>query len=168
MNKNTTEVKVIKQWNGVKPKINPLLYHFHIWLAGRKLKEISKPSSSSSYNKRSNNITTTNTTKSSSITWIERLLQTPIEDYRKYVVSLILAPYLINIKSLSYQEAFSIIKEWLLNKCNSVRKLDCSSDFNYRIRYALDNAIKKGYKPISFEKLKELNIGLYDKLHRTK
>jgi hypothetical protein len=92
------------------------------------------------------------------------LLQTPIEDYRKYLVSLILAPYLINIKSLSYQETFNIIKEWLLNKCDSVRKLDYSSDFNYRIRYALNNAIKTGYKPISFEKLKKYNVQLYSKL----
>ena len=35
-----------------------------------------------------------------SIAWI--LLQTPIDDYRKNAVSLILAPYFINIKKLSY------------------------------------------------------------------
>jgi hypothetical protein len=33
------------------------------------------------------------------IPWIEKLLQTPIDDYRKNAVSLILAPYLINIKN---------------------------------------------------------------------
>jgi hypothetical protein len=48
---SSTEVKVIKQWNGVRPKINPLLYDFYIWLADRKLKEISK---SSSFNKKNN------------------------------------------------------------------------------------------------------------------
>jgi hypothetical protein len=159
----TTEVKIIKQWNGVRPKINPLLYDFYIRLAGRKFKEIS---THSSFNKRNNNnITTNNTITKSSIPWIERLLQTPIDDYRKNAISLILGPYLINIKKLDYQEAFIIIKAWLLNKCDSVRKLDF--DFSYRIKYALKNAIRTGYKPIRFEKLRERNVELYDKLQRT-
>ena len=90
------------------------------------------------------------------------MLQIPIEDYRKNAISLILAPYLINIKNLSYQDAFKIIKEWLVDRCSKLRTLDF--DFNYRIRYALNNAIEKGYKPIRFEKLKERNIELYNKL----
>ena len=44
--------------------------------------------------------------QSTSIHWIETLLKTPIEDYRKNALALILAPYLINIKKLSYDEAF--------------------------------------------------------------
>jgi hypothetical protein len=50
------------------------------------------------------------------IAWIEKLLQTPIDDYRKNAVSLILAPYLINIKKLSYDHALNIINSWL-RKC---------------------------------------------------
>jgi hypothetical protein len=47
------------------------------------------------------------------------------------------------------------------------KELDyCSFDFNYRIKYALDNAVKEGYKPISFEKLKKYNVQLYDKLEQ--
>jgi hypothetical protein len=90
------------------------------------------------------------------------LLQTPIEDYKKYVVSLILATYLIHIKCLPFTESYNVIKEWLVDRCSKLRTLNF--DFNYRIKYALDNAIKKGYKPISFEKLKERNIELYHKL----
>ncbi|MFL6317261.1 MAG: hypothetical protein ACJ71K_19095 [Nitrososphaeraceae archaeon] len=40
-------------------------------------------------------------------------MQTPIEDYRKNAVNLILAPYLINIKKLSYEDALNIINNWL-------------------------------------------------------
>jgi hypothetical protein len=40
-NKGTTEIKVIQCWDGFRPKINPLYYHFYIYLADRKLKEIS-------------------------------------------------------------------------------------------------------------------------------
>jgi hypothetical protein len=50
-----------------------------------------------------------------------------------------------------------------LNKCNLMRRLD--SNFDSRIKYVLYNAEKKtGYKPISFEKLRERNVELYNKL----
>jgi hypothetical protein len=52
---------------------------------------------------------------------IEILLETPFSDYRMNVRSLILAPYLINIKKLPYTDAFNIIKDWL-NKCDSLRR----------------------------------------------
>ena len=51
--------------------------------------------------------------RGNTIPWIEKLLQTPIDDYRKNAVSLILAPYLINIKKLSYDHALNIINSWL-------------------------------------------------------
>lgn len=51
--------------------------------------------------------------RGNTIPWIEKLLQTPIDDYKKNAVSLILAPYLINIKKLSYDGALNIINNWL-------------------------------------------------------
>lgn len=81
------------------------------------------------------------------IKWIKVLLETPILDYRKNAISLILAPYLINIKKLPYANAFDIIKDWL-NRCNSLMRLDCN--FNYRIKYALENSIKNGFLPMKF------------------
>jgi len=59
---------------------------------------------------------------------------------------------------LSYEEAFSIIKEWL-NKCNNLKTLDFNA--NSKIRDSLNGALK-GYFPISVEKLKEENKALYD------
>ena len=97
--------------------------------------------------------------KPGEIKWIESLLQTPIDDYRKNAVGLILAPYLLNIKKLSYDDAFSIIKEWL-NKCSSVRTLD--SNFNFRIKYALNNVIKNGYLPMKLDTLRIKKKSLYD------
>jgi hypothetical protein len=75
------EVKIIHRWDGLRPKINPLLYHFYIYLADKKIKEI-------------NNMrkTQTETFRGNTIPWIEQLLETPIDDYRKNAVSLILAP----------------------------------------------------------------------------
>ena len=42
-----------------------------------------------------------------------KILQNAFEDCRKIIVDLILAPYLINIKKLSFQESYQIIREWL-------------------------------------------------------
>jgi len=59
--------------------------------------------------------------------WIEVLLKTPIADFRKFTMWRILAPYLINIKKLSYGDTFNVIKDWL-NKCDFISKMDFNVD----------------------------------------
>ncbi len=85
---------------------------------------------------------------SSSILWIERLLQTPLPRFRKYCIWRILAPYLVNVKHLSFEESFDIIDKWL-DKCNELEALDFDTDT--RINDCLNGAINKGYLPISFD-----------------
>ena len=41
------EVNIIQQWDGLRPTINPLYYHFYIYLADRKLKEFNNNNGSS-------------------------------------------------------------------------------------------------------------------------
>lgn len=48
--------------------------------------------------------------------WVELLIHSPIPDHRKLVIDLILAPYLINVRKLSHQEYYTIIKNWF-DKC---------------------------------------------------
>jgi hypothetical protein len=111
------EVKINQKWNGFRPKANPLYYDFYIYLSDRKLKEF--------YNMQRNQ---TQSYRGNTIPWIEKLLETPIYDYRKNAVNLILAPYLINIRKLSYENALNIIDNWL-TECGKLRQLD--QDFNY-------------------------------------
>ena len=85
---------------------------------------------------------------------IEHLTQTPIEDFRKLVINIILAPYLINIRKLLYQESYTIIRDWL-DKCDKVERLDNQRNFEYRIKYELKNAMNKGIGPMSKEKNKD-------------
>ena len=61
----------------------------------------------------------------------------------------ILCPYLINIRKLSYEESFTLLREWL-DKCNTVKKLDFNS--NYKIKDNLKNAGR--FNPIGIRKLK--------------
>jgi hypothetical protein len=90
-------------------------------------------------------------------------LQTPIDDYRKNAVKLILASYLINIKKVSYDAASNIINGWL-SKCGKLRQLD--QNFDYTVRYALKNSVKKGYRPLKLDTLKLKNEILYDLLRQ--
>jgi Primase X len=152
------EVRIIQRWEGYRPKINLLLGSFHAYLVDQRIKESQRQKEIEKYRKKYGNDV-------NNINWIEILLDTPISDYRKNAISLILAPYLITIKKLPYTDAFDIIKDWL-NKCDSLRRLD--SNFNYRIKYALENSIKHGYLPMKFETLKEKNKPLYDNLSMDK
>ena len=154
----SAEVKIIQKWNGVRPSIKPLLPEFYINLADSKIKEINR------HRKRlekSKHVVNSNDSKTI-IPWIEILFQTPISDYRKNTVRLILAPYLINIKKMTYNAAFSIIKNWL-NQCDSITRLDFSVD--QRIKDILKTVIKVGYVPISFDRLKTENKQLHRLLY---
>ena len=147
---------------GVRPNFNPLLYHFTIWLADKRIKEINQLQSMNKERKRkhSNN-------NNRSIDWIEMLLQTPIPDHRKFTSYWILSRYLINIKHLDPDEAYAIMKDWLL-KCNELERLSPSlREFDTRIKNDIKEAAKSGKAPIGKELLKDMNKELYAKLFST-
>ncbi|MGH9981314.1 MAG: DNA primase noncatalytic subunit PriX, partial [Nitrososphaeraceae archaeon] len=87
--------------------------------------------------------------------WIGKLLETPMEDGRKYALWKILCPYLVNIKKLEYNESFKILNTWL-EKCNNLRTLDFNPD--NEIKSKLSSI--KHYNPISIKKLKDDNRSL--------
>jgi hypothetical protein len=74
---SSTEIKIIQEWDGFRPKINLILSEFHSYLVQQKLTEIKrqkrfyKKDASESEN------------GPNQITWIEKLLDTPIDDFRK-------------------------------------------------------------------------------------
>ena len=98
------------------------------------------------------------------IQWIELLLQIPLQDHRKFAIWRILAPYLINVKGLPADQAFGIIEEWL-GKCGELRRLNFYP--KSKIREGIKGAAK-GYRPISYEKLKIENSELYERFNGCK
>ena len=85
--------------------------------------------------------------------WIERLIQTPIADVRHRTVNLILAPYLVNTKGLDPDMAVRVINDYI-ERC---KQIDPSTKINESyIRYQVNYAKRKGMKPLSLEKAKEL------------
>jgi hypothetical protein len=151
------QVKIIQKWNGARPSIGPLLSDFYIYLVDSKIKEIHRNRKSRKYSVRYEN--------NNSIRWIETLLQLPIPDHRKYALWRIVAPYLINIRKLSYEGARSIIINWL-NNCDKIRPLDFS--VNDRIKSNLSAAARIGHLPISFSDLKTENRQLADLISENK
>jgi Primase X len=80
--------------------------------------------------------------------WIEKLLETPIADHRKHTIDLVLASFLIVIKHLSFEESYSIIRDWIV-KCNSLEMLKPSIEyFDNRIKAAINNSIQSKIPPI--------------------
>jgi hypothetical protein len=104
-------VKVVQRWDGQRPAIQYLLRDFRRWLIDEKIMQRLASSRKAR----------TKTAHSNTIWWIEKLLQTPLSDYRKFAVWCILAPYLINIRKCSTDEAFKIIKDWL-DRCSQLRR----------------------------------------------
>jgi Primase X len=105
-----------------------------------------------------------NTRGTSTITiipWIEKLLQIPINDHRKFAIRIIIAPYLITARGLDYNQSFKIIKDWLYDKCDKVERLN-PHNFNHMIKEALNTSINENWRSISFDKPKKQNLDLCD------
>jgi hypothetical protein len=83
--------------------------------------------------------------------WIEILLDISIGDYRKEATRRIIAPYLVNIKKLAYDDAFNVTKNWL-EGCNRIRPLDFNA--SVKIKDALRAATRVGYLPMAFNDLR--------------
>jgi hypothetical protein len=154
-----TEVKIIQKWDGNRPSIQRLLRHFRIWLIQKRIDDIKELKKQEKKHAKFQMTLAKNQERTNTIKWIEKgILEHPLSDHRKYIIWRILSPYLVNVKKLPKEEAYSIMKEWL-DKCNKLEKLN----FNPKIK--IKDGLKgasKGYFPISMEKLKEENRQIYD------
>ena len=117
--KNGSEVKIIQRFdeNNIPTIDNQLLREFRLYLADIDIRK----SRMIKTNKSAGNLSIKSQYHSTiQYEWIEKLLETPIEDGRKYALWKILCPYLVNIKKLEYEESFKILKTWL-EKCNMTK-----------------------------------------------
>jgi hypothetical protein len=139
------EVKIIQKWDDGRHSIQPLLGHFKIWLIQKKIDDMEQLKKRTKFQMMiSKTQESTNTIK-----WIENgILEHPLSDHRKYIIWRILSPYLLNVKRLPKEEAYSVMKEWL-DKCDKLERLTFNSKI--KIKDGLRGA-SKGYFPISVEK----------------
>ena len=156
--KRNQEVKIVQRWDGIRPPINYLLRDYRIWLVAEKIKEKTEEKRSLNYRNTCSN-TGFYKNNSTTISWIEKLLDTPLADYRKYAIWRILVPYLFNIRNLSDTDVINIIQNWLY-KCDEMVALDFNA--NYLIRQNIRNSKRHRYLPISYKKLSSEKQGLHN------
>ena len=149
--RNGKKVRIIQRWNGYMPRITKeLIIEFQRYLIQKKIhKKIEQEKIDRERQARRKQLPAGY--NMNYYEWIEKLLDTGIEDCRKTCVGLILAPYLIHVKGLSFETSRQIIKNWL-QKCDSLRKLD--RGFDSRIRDALRSSQSNQIGPMSREKIK--------------
>jgi hypothetical protein len=156
-----TEVKIIHHWAASQqlPEIDNLLVEFQTFLVDKKLK--AESNQKKIVTRRNDVCSSSNTTP-----YIERLLGMRIKDHRKFAISLIFAPYFVNIQNLSDVDSFRKIKQWVL-KCNEVKKVEPSIEyFDDLTKRSIERAKEKGIKPLKFEDtLQYKNKELYNMLH---
>ncbi|MDN5845873.1 MAG: DNA primase noncatalytic subunit PriX [Candidatus Nitrosocosmicus sp.] len=145
--KYNEKVKIIQEWDGIEVIATALVLPFmdHLIQLKIEVEEVKKREVKSSFLK-----------DNKKILWIEKLLDTPIEDHRYFCLWHILIPYLKNIKRLSENEVFSILVEWL-DRCDRLNKVKWR--YPQRIKEQLRKG--KGYLPISLENLMKENYELY-------
>jgi hypothetical protein len=87
--------------------------------------------------------------------WIERLLMIAIADHRKHTIDLVLTPFIIVIKHMSAEQAYDIIKDWII-KCNNIEMLKPSIEyFDNKLKAAIINSIQGRIPPILQENMKK-------------
>ena len=146
------EVKIVQKWDNTKPSIQPLLIPFKTWLTQKRIDDELK-------NAKFQMTVSKDQERTNTIKWIEKgILEHPISDHRKYIIWRILSPYLLNVKKLPKEEAYSVMKDWL-DKCDKLEKLTFNP--KTKIKEGLKGA-SKGYLPINMEKLKEENKEFYN------
>lgn len=85
--------------------------------------------------------------------WIEKLLANPIADVRHRAVNLIFAPYLVNVKGLDEECATKLIVDYI-ERC---KQLNPNTRINEKyIRYQCSYAKRKGMRPLSLTRAKEM------------
>lgn len=158
--KNNQKVKIIQEWDGFRHEINYLLAGFTRYIINEKYIEL-LDAQKRAKRKLSTIHGIDNNNSNNKVGWIEHLLQTPIPNYRKYCIWRIFAPYLLNVRHLSYNESFNTIREWL-NRCDQLERI--TFNVNQKINEGLKGAERKGCLQVSKDKLEEDNGGLYNLL----
>lgn len=159
--KNNQEVTIIQQWNRYRPAIQYMLREFRTHLIQEQLDSIIEGQTPGKVKARQKPGTNRYLNTNDTIGWIKGLLNIPIADYRKYCIWRILAPYLMNIKTLSEVEAFTLIMDWL-DKCNEMVRLSfCPGP---RVRQDIRSAkrVRVSYYPVSLNNLQKENADLYN------
>jgi len=151
------EVKIIQKWDGHRPDYRLLIGSFYADLVGQRFPSVPNKKRSSSNILKNYRIVV--------VPWIEKLLQTPIEDYRKHARDLIIIPYLVVNRGLTDKDQIAgIVMHWA-DKCAELKRLDPSKrEFAHRVRSRTYEVMQQRVPPMKLDTLKDKNPELYQNL----
>lgn len=160
-----SEVKIVQPWDGYKPSIciRWLLHDYWIYLIQEKNNEGLKTLHNDQKRLRSEwkrgidpNQYQQQCQQTSKIDWIESLYRKPLNDFRRFCIWRVFAPYFINIRRLPQSEASDLIKNWL-DRCSVLGRLNFNAERN--IKYALRTV--GNFRPIGQDQLRVVNDGRF-------
>jgi hypothetical protein len=148
-----SEVKILQEWDGIRPDHKLMLGSFYSHLVAKRIEEDKRREElAARFPFRSDD-------QDGVITyWIEKLLDTPLEDYRQRARDLIIIPYLIVRRGITDpDEIEATVMRWA-DKCNELEPLNpkyrqFEKDMRRRIRLVMRDMIP----PMSFDKMREEN-----------
>jgi hypothetical protein len=94
-------VRVIRRWDGNKPSIKPLLTQYYIWLQAAAIRDIQRRRRAEQKSRTYRGYRRLGDSSKKTIDWIEKLLDKPLDDFRKYCIWRVFVPYFINVRGLS-------------------------------------------------------------------
>jgi hypothetical protein len=152
-------VKIIQRWDGYRPDYRLLMGSFYADLVGKQQRRHPNGLAKGYPQPKPWG-------QSSVVDWIERLLQTPIEDYRKRTRDLIFIPYLLLRRGITDpNQICDIIMDWA-DKCAQLRKLDPSRrEFERRIYSRISDVNQERIPHMKLQTLKEKYPELYKQLY---
>jgi hypothetical protein len=166
------KVVVLQRWDGkrARPTNKFMLTDFHAYLVqeviDKKIEEL-RMQRRRHHGGNNNNNKSANEPTISSKPWIEKLLQTPVENGRKTARDLILVPYLIVDKGLTDRnQIYDIVMTWA-DKCHELQRLKPSrSEFSMRLISRIDTVLDSDDKvpPMTLERTKQQCPELYKAL----
>ena len=153
------EVKILQEWDRYRPDFKLMLGSFYSYLTDQKQKEEQERA------KYAARYASNNFNGQTTLPWIEKLLVTPIDDYRQLARDLIIIPYLVvrrGITDPDYVEA--AVMSWA-DMCNGLEPLNPSyHKFKRAARKRIYKVSKNMIPPMRFERLQQQNPELAKEL----
>lgn len=157
------KVRIVQKWNGVRatPTRQFMLTDFLVYLIEKNFDfsakaRLKKPIYHADLTSNNNKVY---------VGWIEKLLCTPIADFRKRSRDLILVPYLVLNKGITDEsQVTQIVMRWA-NKCAELYRLEPTRyEYERRIRSRVFEVKRDRIPHMRFDTLKEENSELAKKL----
>lgn len=143
----TSQVSIVSEWNGVRSNVQRLPFKKHVDRL-EKIEQKMLQRRQMYY-------------QSNTVPYIEKLLSVlkqpkyKIYDFRERMFSLIICPYLVNIKKQSFEEIEKITLQCFGNHLSK-----------QKIRYKMNSVLQSGVLPYRLSRIKEEDTELYDVISR--